>query len=109
MDPPTCAHCGYELSGLAAAGRCPECGRGYNLETGQGTTARRQPWLVRHIRTLSLLGLAVVILGCSGLLSLVGRNAVSLVLCGLLFAGVTLAAAVLSYLSEKEDQRKAEG
>jgi uncharacterized membrane protein len=79
------------------------------LETGQGTTARRQPWLVRHIRTLSLLGLAVVILGCSGLLSLVGRNAVSLVLCGLLFAGVTLAAAVLSYLSEKEDQRKAEG
>lgn len=109
MQHPTCAQCGYELSGIAAAGRCPECGRAYDLGSGRGTTARRQPWLVRHIRTVSLVGLAVVILGCSGLLSLVGRNAVSLVLCGLLFAGVTLAVAVLSYLSEKDDQRKAEG
>ena len=66
-------------------------------------------WIAWPILLPLLVGLAVVILGCSGLLSLVGRNAVSLVLCGLLFAGVTLAAAVLSYLSEKEDQRKAEG
>jgi len=27
-----CPHCGYDVSSLAPAGRCPECGKGYDID-----------------------------------------------------------------------------
>jgi len=109
MDTDVCGKCGYELVGIARVGRCPECGQPYDLDSGQGTTDRQQPWLLRHIRTVALGVLAVLILGCSGLISLAARNAMGLVLTGLLVAGVVLMGALLSYMSEKQEQREMEG
>ena len=109
MEAEVCGKCGYELVGIAQAGTCPECGRYYNLGTGQGTTQRRAPWLLRHVRTLAMVAFAAVILVCSGLISLAARNALGLVLTGLLIAGVVLLGAVVSYMSEKQEQRDAEG
>jgi hypothetical protein len=41
-----CPQCGYALEGLAAVGRCPECGREYSPETlvlyGTGTGRRKE-------------------------------------------------------------------
>lgn len=109
MDTDVCGNCGYELVGIARVGRCPECGQPYNLVSGQGTTARRVPWLLRHIRTAALVAFTLLILVCSGLLSLVADNALGLVLTGFLIAGVVLMGAVLSYMSEKQEQRDMEG
>ncbi|MEM6459665.1 MAG: hypothetical protein AAF710_09785 [Planctomycetota bacterium] len=33
-----CAGCGYDLMGLADAGRCPECGSKYDKVSGRGVT-----------------------------------------------------------------------
>lgn len=109
MQTRTCGRCGYDLVGIAAAGRCPECGQAYDLASGQGTDARRVPWVLRHGRTASLVGLAVFILGCSGLLSLAARNKMAMVLSGLMVAAVVGLGAVMSYLSEQKNQRDADG
>lgn len=31
-DPPQCPGCGYDLTGLARQGQCPECGRRYDVD-----------------------------------------------------------------------------
>ena len=108
MQPPTCGQCGYELSGIAARGLCPECGQAYDVDTGQGTSARRQPWGVRHARTIGLVGLAFLITVCSGLASLIAGNPLAVLLTGLLFAGLVAAGALLSYLSEQAERRQSE-
>ena len=33
-----CAHCGYDLVGLPASSRCPECGRPFNKRTRQNVS-----------------------------------------------------------------------
>ncbi len=35
-QPVNCAACGYDLTGVAWQGRCPECGGGYDKSSAQG-------------------------------------------------------------------------
>lgn len=102
MDYPTCGKCGYELSGIAERGACPECGQQYDLDTGKGTHARTRPFVTRYIKTLSLVSLAGLIVLCSGGVTLFARNPLAIVFLGLVFAGVALIGAVASYLSERD-------
>ncbi len=46
---PFCIHCGYDLTGLADGGRCPECGRTFSLKVVE--EYRRDPqWFARRYR-----------------------------------------------------------
>jgi len=62
-----CGKCGYELTGLHFAGRCPECGHDYDMGTGVGLSsdasrrAERGSFLMRRLLTIVLLGVTLLI------------------------------------------------
>jgi len=60
----TCPICGYELTGLAAKGTCPECGRYYDLNR-PSTFLRQGPAWMRYGKSifLGLVALGIVIVG----------------------------------------------
>ena len=69
MDGKTCSRCGYELTGLEAEGRCPECGGYYDSWSGEGVgggpmeSVRRGDWVVRLMQSIGLLILALALIG----------------------------------------------
>lgn len=71
----TCGHCGYELTGLEAEGRCPECGGYYDSWSGEGVgggpmeSVRRGDWVVRLMQSIGLFILALAIMGLGSLFS----------------------------------------
>lgn len=107
-----CAACGYDLSGLGEQGRCPECGEAFNQTSGEGLRGgprdfaerqRRSERLARRLRTLALAGLAVVVLGCGGLGTLIADDWRYPMGTALLVAAVAVLAAVTSFFSEKDE------
>ena len=100
-----CIHCGYDLRGLSFAGQCPECGSRYDKSIGMGikeelTPETRGARLMARIRTIFLAVLAVMVVGCGGLVTwLSGRpRAVWL---GVLVGAVLVLATVTSFVYEK--------
>jgi len=105
MEHPTCGKCGYELSGLAQRGHCPECGRAYDLYTGEGTSARRIPAMARHAKSVALCAVGGVVLMCSGIGSIWASHKAALLLTGLAVAGVAGLFAGVAYLQERAEHR----
>ena len=102
-----CGHCGYSLFGLGQDGSCPECGRYFNLRTGQGLKFEGSPdshaaWLLRRIRTVIFAVLTAMILCCSGA-SLLWDNP-RWACTGSVILAVMLLATLTSYLYEKDEQ-----
>lgn len=106
----TCANskCGYNLSSLPKWGQCPECGRNYNRITGENVKLPLNAQQKQHLIFWRCIGigsaiLAVFLLMCTGLLSVMGawENAKGMVSCSLfsfVFFGML---AVYSKLNEK--------
>ena len=107
-----CRKCGYDLMGLPRIGRCPECGNEFDKRTGQGILTgqaermQRGDRIMARLRTIFLFVLALVVMGCGGLLSWAAGHfnkhwekplAIAAVI-----AAVLLMGAVLSYLGERE-------
>ena len=71
----SCERCGYDLTGLAYEGRCPECGSYFDAWSGEGVAdgardkLRRNDWVIRLFQMLGLLFLAVLILAIGALYS----------------------------------------
>ncbi|XAL98375.1 hypothetical protein OT109_12400 [Phycisphaeraceae bacterium D3-23] len=105
MQTRKCGACGYDLMGIAATGRCPECGRTYDVATGHGTDARRKPWLERYFRTMACLAFAVFVLGCAGVFSLASSRPMGVIVGGLAVVGVALLAALYNFQSERQDAK----
>lgn len=109
VEPPsrTCIKCGYDLGGLRGTqGTCPECGQYWNLTTGEGladrASTRRQHAERRAARgrTVLLAVLAVCVLMCGGLGSMIAQHPLRPVVMGAIFAGLIALAAVTSYFYE---------
>ncbi|MEM9416248.1 MAG: hypothetical protein AAGA29_12345 [Planctomycetota bacterium] len=105
MQTRKCGDCGYDLMGIAATGRCPECGRRYDVATGHGTDARTRPWLERYFRTAACLALAVLVLACAGLFSLASAHPTGVLLGGLAVVAVVLLAAAYNFQSDRQDAK----
>jgi len=105
-----CGKCGYDLTGLALVGCCPECGNAYDGNTRAGFAshaAQKQAKLDRviaRLRTGCLLGLGAMALSCAGVASFTGwGDAARAFAVGLVFALFFGLAAVVSYLYEKPE------
>lgn len=66
MTDKVCKKCKYDLVGLQPIGKCPECGLAYNSYTGDGLRSfadisNRNDRVLARVRTLSLLGLALLV------------------------------------------------
>lgn len=100
-----CHKCGYELTGLASRGTCPECGEGYDTQSQYRTTQGSQHFISRHAAPIGLGMVAVLILICGGALSLVASNSVSLILVTLAVAGLPAFGAFVYWWSDRVDRR----
>lgn len=106
-----CSNCDYDLSGLAARGKCPECGQFFNVLSGEGLggkggnrgRASRSLSFAARLRTITLALFTVAVLGCGGIASMWASNPFRPVAIACLIAGIGAMAAVASYLSEKEE------
>lgn len=105
-----CGKCGYDLTGLAIVGRCPECGNDYDGHTRAGFAshaAQKQAKLDRilaRVRTVCLAGLGAIALMCAGVVSFAGWGDKGRALAvGLLFALFFGLAAVVSFMYEKPE------
>ncbi len=104
-----CSGCGYELTGLAVRGYCPECGQEYDASSGIGLTSHfsarhaRGAFIVARIRTIVLALVAVAIFGLGVLASVMMQNAVRPLVIASLIAGVVALAAVASFLYERDE------
>jgi hypothetical protein len=105
-DPVVCSKCQYELVGLPPAGVCPECGARYNMTTGQGVSnpadIYRGERLFARVRTISLAVIAVLILGCGGVLGVALGNQKPFAIAALLGA-VFFLAALTSFVYERDE------
>ncbi|MEM6333377.1 MAG: hypothetical protein AAF823_08585 [Planctomycetota bacterium] len=103
-----CAKCGYDLTGMVGAGRCPECGNEYDLGYGRGVSSRlsrsveRGDFLMRRMVTIALLLLTLGIAAVSGLAAW-GTGSYRPLLVGGLVAAVTGLGMLTSYLYERGD------
>ena len=104
-----CDDCGYDLTGLADQGNCPECGAYFNLRAGTGLRSgqaarmQRTDRLLARARTIGLLLAAAATIGCGGLAILIAQNPNQPLTIAGIVAGMLLLAAVTSFLYEKPD------
>ena len=103
-----CDNCGYDLTGLAVVGDCPECGYEYGswADAGVKHPRPRQPvrpsWIARHARSVLLVMAAMPVLFCSRLLSW-GTENDYVWHAGLALAFLILLGAAISYLFERAE------
>ncbi len=104
-DNNVCGKCGYDLTGIAMRGRCPECGNMYDRRRGLGiklmpTAEQRGDQLMKLIRTIALTLATLVVIALTSVLyalgfaKVLGIGLVTIVILGL--------AAVTSYISYRE-------
>lgn len=102
-----CSQCDYELTGMPEIGKCPECGNPYSTRSMLGVKIPSSGFdkgerLFRRLRTYAFGVLALMVLTCSGLLSLIVPRPDRAWAIGGLLAVVLILMAVTSYLYEKE-------
>ena len=71
-----CAKCRYDLTGLARAGYCPECGRRYDVDVpatvyDPDDPQRRTERLLRRLRLAALIVGMVMVAACTGMCAFV--------------------------------------
>ncbi len=105
-----CGECGYDLTGLALVGRCPECGNEYDGHTRAGFgshTAHRQARLDRRlarVRTISLALIGLTAMMCAGVASFTNLGDTKRAFAvGTVFAVFFGFAALVSYVYEKPE------
>lgn len=106
IDSPQCAKCGYDLTGLPERGGCPECGQPFNQRTGDGVKQELSPQqksakFMRRLRTIALALMAMGVMGCGGLLSLIAVHPRKPLVTGALLMLILLVCTVISYVTEK--------
>gem|GEM_PF-3091644 len=79
MQPMICGKCGYDLRGLPERGGCPECGNTYDKNNFSGIAKpdniyRKSETIAFWLKILTLVFGGIVIMGCSGVLSLFAVN-----------------------------------
>ncbi len=106
-DIPECGRCGYELTGLADLGKCPECGNNYDVgrNIGLRTSANAQKpkaWPLKHLRTIVIALCGACVIMCAGLLSLVAKSPSKVWASATVVLAVIAVATAVSYLSERD-------
>ena len=107
LDTPLCGKCGYDLTGLAQEGRCPECGNPFDRRRGLGITLQPTPEeqgarLMKLLRTIALAAMTLLVGGTSLGLDWLGYPyALSVGLVGLLILG---SATLVSYIHGRENR-----
>ena len=91
-----CAHCGYDLVGLAPEGVCPECGRAFDKRMrrnigGQGDTATGG---THRPLAAGLAGLALLCAGTGGGVALASADPLQPLAWGLAVGGAMLVASL---------------
>ena len=104
-----CACCGYDLGGGGPAGRCPECGAGFDRATGRNVRraserAGRSPGANRAwglTKVAGWLAAAVAALAAGGAASVASATPRRPLLTGLGFAAAFAAAAFVTWRGER--------
>ena len=105
-----CSGCGYDLTGGAREGRCPECGQAYDVSTGKGVTKRsaameahyRGDRVVYLFKLWTLILLAVICAGLGGLRGLMVDDPARPIAIGLLFGGLFAFGALATWFTERK-------
>ncbi|HEX7009577.1 MAG TPA: hypothetical protein VF184_06315 [Phycisphaeraceae bacterium] len=107
-EPRPCPRCGYDLTGLARRGRCPECGQFYDLaylptrSPDNESFSRRSDRIAARLRTIALALLTLFALICGGLLSAYIPNRDRAIAYTAIFVFLGLLATLTSYFYEKD-------
>jgi len=108
-QPDFCVKCGYDLTGLAERGRCPECGRPFDRTTGEGIRGAEPPKIrglrmIRRVRTLVLASSAGGVMVVAVVVAWRWpSHAWGIVEFGGFIAGMVLLGAVTSFVYEKDN------
>ncbi len=108
MHPAHCHHCNYDLTGLPAQGRCPECGKPFNTQSYYRQQHRSDHPLMRYLRSIVLAGIALAIVLFGSLLSIAADHPLRAVVITLVIAAVPAFGALVYWRSELDEQRKSD-
>ena len=105
MDVAVCKQCGYELTGLADRGKCPECGHAYCISRRQGivlpdTPEERGSRLLGRFKMIGLAAVGAVFILIGFCVTVLGGNKYAIWTGGFVGA-MFLLFAVASYVDEK--------
>ena len=100
-----CGQCGYELTGLADEGQCPECGNRFNKRSGSGlrgdpNPSRRSHAFLRYLRTITIACIALCIMFCTGLTYLL-KPTEKVIYSGAIMTLVALLGVVTSFVYDR--------
>lgn len=106
-----CGKCGYDLRGLPVRGGCPECGNTYDKNNFSGIAKpnsiyQKSETIAFWLKIMVLVGGGVVVMGCSGLLSVFAQHPEKPLITGgvvcCMMVLIAIAMVVLKKLDDKE-------